>query len=49
MITPYIDPRKPVSFIGSNADEIIDDNYLSFHYTGEPQHLEIEGGYGYNT
>jgi Ca2+-binding RTX toxin-like protein len=45
----YIDPRKPVSFIGSQADERIDGSYLSSHYTGQPQGLEIEGGYGNDT
>ncbi|WP_028895926.1 hypothetical protein [Syntrophorhabdus aromaticivorans] len=45
----YVDPRKPVSFIGRNSNERIDGDYLSLHYTGQPQNLDIEGGYGNDT
>ena len=37
---------KPVSFIGGSTSERFDGDYLSFHCTGQPQNLGIEGGYG---
>jgi hypothetical protein len=45
-----LDPRKPVSFIGSKADEMVNGNYNSKHYESSPiQNLTIEGGYGDDT
>jgi len=46
----YIDPRKPVSFIGSKENETIRGDYNSGHYGISPiQNLTIEGGYGNDT
>ena len=43
----YLDPRKPVSFIGSKADELIYANHDSLAYSGDPiQNLVLVGGYG---
>ncbi|OPY75395.1 MAG: Bifunctional hemolysin/adenylate cyclase precursor [Syntrophorhabdus sp. PtaU1.Bin153] len=46
----YLNPRRPVSFIGSKADETINGDYNSQGYEDSPiQNLSIEGGYGDDT
>ncbi|OPY73660.1 MAG: Leukotoxin [Syntrophorhabdus sp. PtaU1.Bin002] len=46
----YLDPRRPVSFIGSKADEMVNGDYNSQGYEDSPiQNLTIEGGYGDDT
>ena len=46
----FLDPRKPVSFIGSKADETVNGDYNSKRYEDSPiQNLTIEGGYGDDT
>jgi len=43
----YIDPRKPVTFIGSSRDEFIYGDYDSKHYAANPiGPVTLVGGYG---
>ena len=44
--TFYVDPRRPVTVIATNRDEILKGNYDSGHYVTAPSSVTLVAGYG---